>query len=682
MKATTILIRLNPTFLRTRAAKAVRRSRRPRFETLEDRAVPSTFLVNNLGDSGDGSLRQAVLNADANPGADVIAFAPRLSGKINLTSGEIDITDAVSIHGLGSNQVTVRAGGRSRVFGVFGTSAALDGLTIANGAADSGGGILNVGGSLDLDHMLFVGNLASADNAVGGAVFSTGAGASLSVEHSGFLGNQARGAVLAAGGAIADDSGVGLTVSDSTFVGNVASGGGFASVGGAISNGVSDGGGPATVSGSMFLANQATGGDGTPDTGFIGGIGAGGAIFNDLLGAATVAGSFFGANVAQGGAGAQANVEVNTSEGGFGFGGAIESGNPFAPFPTALNISQSDFVGNQAVGGRALEGEGGNGGSGMGGAINCASIVPGASAVIDQCRFTANEGVGARGADGVNGGNGGQGGTGEAGAIRVSGDLGGVDNFDLSITATVFRNNAAVSGDGGDADGAGNGGSGGSGFAGTLEIDDNSTLSISHTQIYDSISLGGKGGKGGPLSGNGGSGGAGIGGAIDSDPTPSITADHLVIERCTALGGAGGPATGTGLGGAGGDAVGGAIDLIFLDNNGNILLRDCSLRDNRAVAGIGGAGLGTGTGGNGGNAKGGALYIDPRESAVVLDTVFTDNSAIGGNGGAGATNAADGQGLGGAIFNSGSLTINQGTKFHDNFASTADDDISGPFNVI
>jgi hypothetical protein len=34
----------------------------------------ATFTVTNTGDSGAGSLRQAILDANANAGADVIAF--------------------------------------------------------------------------------------------------------------------------------------------------------------------------------------------------------------------------------------------------------------------------------------------------------------------------------------------------------------------------------------------------------------------------------------------------------------------------------------------------------------------------------------------------------------------------------------------------------------------------------
>ena len=59
-----------PTRLRKRATSA-----QLSLERLEDRTVPSTFTVQNLADSGPGSLRQAITDADANPGADLIRFA-------------------------------------------------------------------------------------------------------------------------------------------------------------------------------------------------------------------------------------------------------------------------------------------------------------------------------------------------------------------------------------------------------------------------------------------------------------------------------------------------------------------------------------------------------------------------------------------------------------------------------
>ncbi len=44
------------------------------LEVLPDRLLLSIFMVTNTGDTGPGSLRQAVLDANANPGLDTIAF--------------------------------------------------------------------------------------------------------------------------------------------------------------------------------------------------------------------------------------------------------------------------------------------------------------------------------------------------------------------------------------------------------------------------------------------------------------------------------------------------------------------------------------------------------------------------------------------------------------------------------
>jgi hypothetical protein len=63
---------------RSRRGVATRRnSRRPNVERLEDRTVPTTFTVTNTLDSGPGSFRQAILDANATPnvgGPDRIEF--------------------------------------------------------------------------------------------------------------------------------------------------------------------------------------------------------------------------------------------------------------------------------------------------------------------------------------------------------------------------------------------------------------------------------------------------------------------------------------------------------------------------------------------------------------------------------------------------------------------------------
>jgi parallel beta helix pectate lyase-like protein len=101
----------------------------------------TTFVVNNLNDSGPGSLRQAVIDANANPGADAIAF--NVTGTITLTSGTLVISDAVNILGPSPASLTVNGSNAIRVFEISaGATAMLSGMTIT---ASNGIGVLNRG---------------------------------------------------------------------------------------------------------------------------------------------------------------------------------------------------------------------------------------------------------------------------------------------------------------------------------------------------------------------------------------------------------------------------------------------------------------------------------------------------------------------------------------------------------
>ena len=65
-------------------------------------AAAATFTVTNTANSGAGSLRQAILDANANPGADTITFAIGAAGSqqsIQPASALPTITDAVTIDG-------------------------------------------------------------------------------------------------------------------------------------------------------------------------------------------------------------------------------------------------------------------------------------------------------------------------------------------------------------------------------------------------------------------------------------------------------------------------------------------------------------------------------------------------------------------------------------------------------
>ena len=118
----------------------------------------------NLADGGDGSLRQAVLDANALPGADDIRFADGLQGTIALTGGQLSITDHLTIDGPGAGLLAVSGNHQSRVFNISGGAVVgIDDLTITGGqVVGDGGGILNTGSTLTLDRVVLTDNHAVA----------------------------------------------------------------------------------------------------------------------------------------------------------------------------------------------------------------------------------------------------------------------------------------------------------------------------------------------------------------------------------------------------------------------------------------------------------------------------------------------------------------------------------------
>ena len=98
----------------------------PQAERLETRLALATFSVTNAADSGAGSLRQAIIGANAMVGPDDINFDPvffNTARTITLTaaSGQLSVTDSVNIAGPGTSILTVSGGNAVRVFNIAGT---------------------------------------------------------------------------------------------------------------------------------------------------------------------------------------------------------------------------------------------------------------------------------------------------------------------------------------------------------------------------------------------------------------------------------------------------------------------------------------------------------------------------------------------------------------------------------
>src|SRR5829696_1007184 len=194
---------------------------------LASQAQAATYTVANTNDSGPGSLRQAILDANASSGvADTIDFDLSLSGPqtITLASQLPTITDGagLTIDG-GSADITLSGNNVVRVFEV-GNSAklTLNNLTVANGRADNaGGGILNLG-TLEVNNSTISGNRAGTFS---GGIHNVG---TLTVNSSTISGNSAG----TDNGGIGNASAGTLTVNNSTISGNSAN-----NNGGGIGNG-------------------------------------------------------------------------------------------------------------------------------------------------------------------------------------------------------------------------------------------------------------------------------------------------------------------------------------------------------------------------------------------------------------------------------------------------------------
>ncbi|HKB38553.1 MAG TPA: CSLREA domain-containing protein, partial [Gemmataceae bacterium] len=185
-----------PSLFRPRASVPPRRERfRPGVERLEDRTVPAMFNVTtpvDVVDASDGvlSLREAILEANTSPNADTIILPAGTykltragAGEDEALTGDLDITDHLTISGAGAGATIVDANFLDRAFHVLGGTVTISGVTIQHGIAGAGGGILNYG-TLTVRDSTLCGNFASE----GGGIYTFG---TATVTNSTLCGNSA-----------------------------------------------------------------------------------------------------------------------------------------------------------------------------------------------------------------------------------------------------------------------------------------------------------------------------------------------------------------------------------------------------------------------------------------------------------------------------------------------------------
>jgi len=357
------------------------------------------FTVTNTDDSGEGSLRSAIAQANGSEGEDTITFNSNLSGEtIGLTSGQLEITESLTIEGLGAEELTVDAGGNSRIFRIDDSndfnenseiSVTIDGLTIQGGSADSGGGIFNKEdltltnstissnsggglyhtlGTVNINNSTISGNSATSGGGIdnndsgssstvnisnstisgnsafrGGGVYNT-AGTTLNLKNSTLRGNSAFD-----GGAI-NHTGI-ANITNSTISGNIAdaNGGGIDNSGGTanitnstINGNISGGGGAIDNEGTANIINSTLSNNSADSSG--GGI-SGGTV--------NITNSTFSGNAASNNGGAINNAGVNMANGTISGNVASDNGGGIHSNST-VNVTNSTISGNAASNGGGI----------------------------------------------------------------------------------------------------------------------------------------------------------------------------------------------------------------------------------------------------------------------------------------------------------------------------------------
>lgn len=269
----------------------------------------ATFSVTNLNDSGLGSLRQAIIEANGAAGADTIEFAPEVSGTITLESDLPVITEALAISGPGAANLTISGDGTWAAFAIApinaGEAVTISGLTITDGQSSaSASGISAISATLNVESVVLTENVGGSAGAI-------------------------------------DTFGSTVSIVDSTIDGNTSSATGDSSLGG----GISSLGGTMVISGSTITNNTAD---------VAGGI----FVAGD---SATITGSTISSNIASDLAGGiLLDNEINSVSDSIIDGNRAQTAGGalvFGPATSLTNTRISNNVATQDVGGAVIYGD-------------------------------------------------------------------------------------------------------------------------------------------------------------------------------------------------------------------------------------------------------------------------------------------------------------------------------------
>ncbi|WP_295587040.1 right-handed parallel beta-helix repeat-containing protein [uncultured Lamprocystis sp.] len=192
----------------------------------------ATFAVSNTQDGGGGSLRQAVIAANASPGSDQIVFNSNVTGTILLTSGPLtndgfasyyyeNTTDRLVIVGPGADRLAIDGNGGSAVIESFlygaDSTLAISGLTLKH--ADRG--LLVSGGFGETTAVTIADSIITGTTGAGIEIYDwhyTGRG-TVRLQNLVITGNSGTGIIIVGGDTrivgslIADNLGVGILTS-------------------------------------------------------------------------------------------------------------------------------------------------------------------------------------------------------------------------------------------------------------------------------------------------------------------------------------------------------------------------------------------------------------------------------------------------------------------------------------